>query len=67
MDPYQKGSVRYVDYHVNGMLLKREWYGTSKLVTEYFEKASSSGEVITIKMVASPLKNSSKEPVGYIG
>lgn len=34
MDPYQKGSVRYVDYHVNGMLLKREWYGTSKLVTE---------------------------------
>ena len=38
MDPYQKGSVRYVDYHVNGMLLKREWYGTSKLVTEYFEK-----------------------------
>ena len=38
MDSYQKGCVRYVDYHVNGMLLKREWYGTSKLVTEYFEK-----------------------------
>ena len=30
MDPYQKGSVRYVDYHVNGMLLKREWYGTKR-------------------------------------
>lgn len=38
MDPYQKGCVRYVDYHFNGMLLKREWYGTSKLVTEYFER-----------------------------
>lgn len=38
MDPYQKGCVRYVDYYLNGMLLKREWYGTSKIVTEYFEK-----------------------------
>ena len=38
MDPYQKGCVRYVDYYLNGTLLKREWYGTSKLVTEYFEK-----------------------------
>lgn len=38
MDPDQKGCVRYVDYYLNGTLLKREWYGTSKLVTEYFEK-----------------------------
>ena len=34
IDPYQKGCVRYVDYYLNGTLLKREWYGTSKLVTE---------------------------------
>ena len=38
MDPYKKGCVRYVDYLTNGILLKREWYGTRKLVTEYFEK-----------------------------
>ena len=38
MDPYKKGCVRYVDYYLNGMLVKREWYGTSKIVTEYFEK-----------------------------
>ncbi len=38
MDPYKKGCVRYVDYITNGILLKREWYGTRKLVTEYFEK-----------------------------
>ena len=38
MDPDQKGCVRYVDYYLNGTLLKREWYGTSKLVTEYYEK-----------------------------
>lgn len=38
MDPYKKGCVRYVDYLTNGILLKREWYGARKLVTEYFEK-----------------------------
>lgn len=38
MDPYKKGCVRYVDYLTSGILLKREWYGTRKLVTEYFEK-----------------------------
>ena len=38
MDPYKKGCVRYVDYLTNGLLLKREWYGARKLVTEYFEK-----------------------------
>ena len=38
MDPCKKGCVRYVDYLTNGILLKREWYGTRKLVTEYFEK-----------------------------
>ena len=38
MDPYKKGCVRYVDYLTNGILLKREWYGTRKLVTEYFGK-----------------------------
>lgn len=37
-DPYKKGCVRYVDYITNGILLKREWYGARKLVTEYFEK-----------------------------
>ena len=37
-DPYKKGCVRYVDYLTNGILLKREWYGARKLVTEYFEK-----------------------------
>lgn len=40
MDPYKKGCVRYVDYLTNGILLKREWYGTRKLVTEYFEKGN---------------------------
>ena len=38
MDPYKKGCVRYVDYLTNGILLKREWYGARKLVTESFEK-----------------------------
>ena len=38
MDPYKKGCVRYVDYLTSDSLLKREWYGTRKLVTEYFEK-----------------------------
>ena len=38
-----------------------------KALTPELKKALPSGEVITIKMVVSPLKNSSKEPTGYIG
>ena len=46
--------------------------GKSTLIKDVYKrqtlkKALSSGEVITIKLVASPLKNSSKGPAGYIG
>ena len=36
LDPYHQGCVRYVDYLVRGSMVKREWYGAKKIVTEYF-------------------------------
>lgn len=36
LDPYHRDCVRYVDYLVRGSIVKREWYGAKKMVTEYF-------------------------------
>lgn len=42
LDPYHEACVRYIEYFFNGEMMKREWYGESKLATEYFVN----GEVV---------------------
>ena len=37
LDPYHPDCVRYVDYLLGTTIIKREYYGTCKLVTEYFQ------------------------------
>ncbi|MFR6445149.1 MAG: glycosyl transferase family 1, partial [Streptococcus sp.] len=40
LDPYHPDCVRYVDYLLSGNMIKREYYGACKLVTEYFQYGS---------------------------
>jgi accessory Sec system glycosylation protein GtfA len=40
LDPYHPDCVRYVDYLLGTMIIKREYYGACKLVTEYFQYGS---------------------------
>lgn len=40
LDPYHPDCVRYVDYLLSGNMIKREYYGASKLATEYFQYGS---------------------------
>lgn len=40
LDPYHPDCVRYVDYLLGTTIIKREYYGACKLVTEYFQYGS---------------------------
>ena len=40
LDPYHPNCVRYVDYLLSGNMIKREYYGACKIVTEYFQYGS---------------------------
>ena len=40
LDPYHQDCVRYVDYLLGTTIIKREYYGACKLVTEYFQHGS---------------------------
>lgn len=40
LDPYHPDCVRYVDFLLSGNMIKREYYGACKIVTEYFQYGS---------------------------